>query len=77
MRNTTFEFQVSGDSYEQLVLKTETMLNRFLNPMSDEDFEEDFSSSVRVNYDMVVRSSGDISSDDAFYADVVAKIRNK
>lgn len=77
MRNTTFQFQVAGDSYEELVSKAETMLNRFLNPMSGEDFEEDYSSSVRVNYDMVVSSTENISSEYEFYADVVAKIRNK
>jgi len=77
VRNITFQFQVAGDSYEELVSKSETILNRFLNPMSSEDFEEDYSSSVRVNYDMVVSSTESISSEYEFYADVVAKIRNK
>lgn len=77
MRNITFQFQVAGDSYEELVSKSETTLNRFLNPMSGEDFEEDYSSSVRVNYDMVIAPAESISSEYEFYADVVAKIRNK
>lgn len=90
MRRTSFKFYVEGDTYEELVAKAEATLNRFLNPMSGEDFEEDFSSSTRVTYEMVVQSQGrqemqlkfssdpeDISNDYEFYADVFAKIQDK
>lgn len=77
MRRTSFKFYVEGDTYEELVAKAEATLNRFLNPMSGEDFEEDFSSSTRVTYEMVVQSPEDISSDYEFYADVFAKIQDK
>lgn len=77
MRNTVFHFRVEGDSYEELVVKAEATLNRFLNPVVDEEFEEDFALGTRVNYDMTVASREEISSEYEFYADVVAKIRNR
>lgn len=79
MKSTTFIFKVGGDSYEELIKKAENTISRFTNSVDDEDFDDEIVGSkfdVKVNYELIVNKSENISSENEYEAEVVAKIRD-
>jgi hypothetical protein len=80
-RSTTFTFKVAGDSYEELASKADNIISRFMSSPEEDEFEDDnalisSSSNARVNYEIVVSMSEDISSEYEYQAEVIAKIRD-
>jgi hypothetical protein len=79
VKSTTFIFKVGGDSYEELIKKAENTISRFTNSVDDEDFDDEIVGSkfdVKVNYELIVNKSENISSENEYEAEVVAKIRD-
>jgi hypothetical protein len=79
VKSTTFIFKVGGDSYEELIKKAEITISRFTNSVDDEDFDDEIVGSkfdVKVNYELIVNKSENISSENEYEAEVVAKIRD-
>jgi hypothetical protein len=71
---------VGGDSYEELARKADNTISKFLASEHDEDFEDDEEqidqpAGIRINYELLVTMSEDISSEYEYVAEVIAKIR--
>lgn len=80
MRNTTFNFTVEGDSYDELSQKAESAVNKFLASLDEDDFEDErgfdsYNSGSRVNYELLVHLNQDFESEYSYTAEVIAKIR--
>lgn len=80
-KTTTFTFSVVGDSYEDIVAKANNIIARFMSSPDEDEFDDDNSfvsqgSGSRVNYEILVSVSEDISSEYEYEAQVIAKIRD-
>jgi hypothetical protein len=80
-KSTTFTFDVTGDSYEELASKADNIISRFMSLPDEDEFDDEnhfvgHTVNARINYEMVVRISDDISSEYEYEAQVIAKIRN-
>jgi hypothetical protein len=75
--STTFKFEVSGDSHEELREKADKLIVNFLREESDAGFEdEEHLSNHSVNYEMVVTENQDMSNDSNYTAEVIARIKH-
>jgi hypothetical protein len=75
--STTFKFEVSGDSHEELCEKANALIINFLRQEDDSDFEdEDYLTGHSVNYEMVVTENQDMSSDTDYTAEVIVRIKH-
>lgn len=81
---TTLKFVVHGDSYTELRQKADTAIYKFLE-ISDEEDEEEFDLEdmpeestplPKIDYELVVSESTDISSDNHYSAEVIARIKD-
>lgn len=81
---TTLKFVVYGDSYAELRQKADAAIYKFLE-VSDEDDEDDFELEdmleeqpplPKIDYELVVSESTDISSDNHYSAEVIARIKD-
>ena len=77
MTSTTFKFEVSGDSYNGLKIKADSLIANFLRDEDEPDFEdEEYLTSYSVNYEMVVSENQDMSNDSNYTAEVTARIKH-
>lgn len=76
-RSTSFNFKVAGDNYEEIVSKADNIISRFMSSAEEDEFEDETTTPLaRINYEVVVSMSGDISSEYEYEAEVFAKIRD-
>lgn len=77
MISTTFRFEVSGDSHEELREKADALIVNFLRQEDELEFEDDEDlESHNVNYEMIVTENQDMSSDTNYTAEVIARIKH-
>lgn len=77
MISTTFKFEVSGDSHEELREKADALIINFLRQEDELEFEdEEYLTNHSVNYEMVVTENQDMSSDTNYTAEVIARIKH-
>jgi hypothetical protein len=77
LTSTTFKFEVSGDSYDELKIKADSLIANFLRDEDEPDFEdEEYLTSYSVNYEMVVSENQDMSNDSNYTAEVTARIKH-
>lgn len=75
--STTFRFEVFGDSHEELRERAEALIANFLRTEDEPDFEpEEYLVSHSVNYEMVVTENQDMSSDNNYTAEVIARMKH-
>lgn len=81
---TTLKFVVYGDSYTELRQKADAAIYKFLEVLDEED-EDDFDLEdmgeqqtplPKIDYELVVSESTDISSDNHYSAEVIARIKD-
>lgn len=81
---TTLKFVVHGDSYEELKTKADIAISNFLGVDNDEDEEfyldeEDYEPErpkQKIDYELLVTESDDISSDHQYTAEVIARVKD-
>lgn len=79
---TTLKFVVHGDSYEELKTRADIAISKFLElEDGDEDFElddeyEEERPKQKIDYELLVTESEDISSDHQYTAEVIARIKD-
>lgn len=77
MISTTFKFEVSGDSHEELREKADALISNFLRQEDSPEFEdEEYLASHSVNYEMVVTENQDMSSDSNYTAEVIVRMKH-
>jgi hypothetical protein len=77
LTSTTFKFEVSGDSYDELKIKADSLIANFLRDEDEPDFkDEEYLTSYSVNYEMVVSENQDMSNDSNYTAEVTARIKH-
>ena len=80
---TTLKFVVQGDSYEELKDRADIAISKFLEVgEEDEEFdldEEEYEPerpSQKIDYELLVTESDDISSNHQYTAEVIARIKD-
>lgn len=75
--STTFKFEVSGDSHQELREKSDALIINFLRQENDLEFEdEEYLVNHSVNYEMVVTENQDMASDSNYTAEVIVRIKH-
>jgi hypothetical protein len=75
--STTFKFEVSGDSQEELREKADALIINFLRQESNLDFEdEDYLVNHSVNYEMIVTENQDMETNSNYTAEVIARMKH-
>ena len=77
---TTVHFEVGGDSYAELKANAESAIYKFLSESDpDDEFEEDEeeeTSRPKINYELIVRKTKDVSSEFEYTAEVIARLKD-
>ena len=77
MISTTFKFEVSGDSQEELREKADALIINFLRQENSLDFEdEDYLVNHSVNYEMIVTENQDMETNSNYTAEVIARMKH-
>lgn len=77
MISTTFKFEVSGDSQEELREKADALIINFLRQENNLDFEdEDYLVNHSVNYEMIVTENQDMETNSNYTAEVIARMKH-
>ena len=77
MISTTFKFEVSGDSHEELREKADALIINFLRQENNLDFEdEDYLVNHSVNYEMIVTENQDMETNSNYTAEVIARMKH-
>ena len=77
MISTTFKFEVSGDSHEELREKADALIINFLRQEDNLDFEdEDYLVNHSVNYEMIVTENQDMETNSNYTAEVIARMKH-
>lgn len=77
MISTTFRFEVSGDSHEELREKADALIINFLRQDGNLGFEdEEYLTRHSVNYEMIVTENQDMASDSNYTAEVIARMKH-
>ena len=77
MISTTFKFEVSGDSQEELREKADALIINFLRQENNLDFEdEDYLINHSVNYEMIVTENQDMETNSNYTAEVIARMKH-
>jgi hypothetical protein len=75
--STTFKFEVSGDSHEELREKADALIINFLRQENNLDFEdEDYLVNHSVNYEMIVTENQDMETNSNYTAEVIARMKH-
>jgi hypothetical protein len=75
--STTFKFEVSGDSQEELREKADALIINFLRQENNLDFEdEDYLINHSVNYEMIVTENQDMETNSNYTAEVIARMKH-
>jgi hypothetical protein len=75
--STTFKFEVSGDSQEELREKADALIINFLRQENSLDFEdEDYLVNHSVNYEMIVTENQDMETNSNYTAEVIARMKH-
>jgi hypothetical protein len=75
--STTFKFEVSGDSQEELREKADALIINFLRQENNLDFEdEDYLVNHSVNYEMIVTENQDMETNSNYTAEVIARMKH-
>jgi len=78
----TLKFVVEGDSYQELKERADAAISKFLEISEEFDFEDDEEEyeesppAHKIDYELVVSESLDISSDHQYTAEVIARIKD-
>ena len=77
MISTTFKFEVSGDSQEELREKADALIINFLRQENNLDSEdEDYLVNHSVNYEMIVTENQDMETNSNYTAEVIARMKH-
>jgi hypothetical protein len=75
--STTFKFEVSGDSQEELREKADALIINFLRQENNLDSEdEDYLVNHSVNYEMIVTENQDMETNSNYTAEVIARMKH-
>lgn len=80
---TTVHFQIGGDSYSELKENAEAAIHKFLETSSDPEYDlededeyETDTSKPKVNYELIVKQTNDVSSEFEYTAEVIARLKD-